>query len=65
MKELIGNPALNGNIAYAPECVYSDNEGKERIYDKMWTGESWWCDIQVCWPTQSIFSLYLYKNPER
>ena len=34
VKELIGNPALyNGNMEYAPEYIYADNEGKERDPD--------------------------------
>ncbi|KAI6027784.1 hypothetical protein BKA83DRAFT_4462512 [Pisolithus microcarpus] len=31
IRELIGNPAFHGNIAYAPEK-----------YDEMWTGDWWW-----------------------
>jgi hypothetical protein len=29
VRELIGNPAFDGNMAYAPERVYADGEGKE------------------------------------
>jgi hypothetical protein len=44
--ELLGNPAFNGSIAYAPERVYTDSKASSRIYDEMWTAD-WWWDIQV------------------
>jgi hypothetical protein len=46
VRELIGNPAFKDYISYVPEKAYRDEEGKERIYDEMWTG-NWWSDIQV------------------
>ncbi|KAI6006884.1 hypothetical protein EDD15DRAFT_2383857 [Pisolithus albus] len=46
IRELIGNPAFNGNIAYAPEKVYTDCHGTTRWYDEMWTGD-WWWETQV------------------
>ena len=46
LSELLGNPAFIDYISYAPERVYSDDEGKERIYDEMWTAE-WWWETQV------------------
>ena len=42
IQELIGNPAFNGSMAYAPEKVYVDQEGRERRYDEMWSGDWWW-----------------------
>ncbi|KAF8545688.1 hypothetical protein OG21DRAFT_1428831, partial [Imleria badia] len=42
VRELIGNPAFNRNIAYAPEKVYIDHEGRTRRYDEMWTADWWW-----------------------
>lgn len=42
IRELIGNPSFNGNMAYAPEKVYMDQEGQTRRYDEMWTGDWWW-----------------------
>ncbi|KZT29567.1 hypothetical protein NEOLEDRAFT_1175239 [Neolentinus lepideus HHB14362 ss-1] len=42
MAELLGNPAFQENIAYAPERVFSDRDGCRRIYDEMWTGDRWW-----------------------
>jgi hypothetical protein len=44
--KLIGNPAFKDIIAYMPEQVFSDSDGKERVYDEMWTGD-WWWDVQV------------------
>lgn len=46
VQELIGNPAFNGEIAYAPERVYTDIDGRSRRYDEMWTGD-WWWEMQV------------------
>ncbi|KAI6095123.1 hypothetical protein EDD17DRAFT_1772574 [Pisolithus thermaeus] len=51
--ELIGNPAFHGDIAYAPEKVYTDCQGSTQRYDEMWTGD-WWWEMQVSdkntWP---------------
>lgn len=46
VRELIGNPVFDGDIAYAPERVYADAEGKIRVIDEMWTAD-WWYDTQV------------------
>jgi hypothetical protein len=46
VRELLSNPAFKEYVCYAPERVYSDNEGKERIFDEMWTGD-WWWEMQV------------------
>ncbi|KAI5990447.1 hypothetical protein EDD15DRAFT_2170319 [Pisolithus albus] len=42
VKELMGNPAFHGEIAYAPEKVYTDRHGTVRRYDEMWMGDWWW-----------------------
>jgi hypothetical protein len=46
VRELLSNPAFVDYTSFAPECVYSDSEGKERIFDEMWTGD-WWWETQV------------------
>ncbi|KAH7908341.1 hypothetical protein BJ138DRAFT_1013010 [Hygrophoropsis aurantiaca] len=46
IRELIGNSAFRDHLAYAPEKVYADIEGKTQLYDEMWTG-GWWWDIQM------------------
>jgi hypothetical protein len=46
VRELMENPSFQGHMAYAPERVYKDEEGKVRIYDEMWTA-NWWWDLQV------------------
>lgn len=46
IRELMGNPAFDGSMAYAPEKVYTDAEGRTRRYDEMWTAD-WWWDMQV------------------
>ena len=42
VKELIGNPAFDGKIAYAPEQVFTNMTADEQIRDEMWTGDWWW-----------------------
>ncbi|KAG1906491.1 uncharacterized protein F5891DRAFT_941482 [Suillus fuscotomentosus] len=42
VRELVGNPAFKEYLAYLPEKVYEDPEGKTRVYDEMWTGDWWW-----------------------
>lgn len=55
IKELLGNPAFRETISYVPERVYSDHEGKDRIYDEMWTAEyctgktTCWCSCCTCY----------------
>ena len=46
VRELLFNPAFVEFVSYAPERVYSDSEGKERIYDEMWSAD-WWWEMQV------------------
>ena len=46
IRELIGNPTFDGDVAYAPERVFRDTEATVRVYDEMWTGD-WWWDTQV------------------
>lgn len=55
IRELMQNPAFKESMAYAPERVYRDSEGKNRIYEEMWTGDWWWkaqvstTSSKVCW----------------
>ena len=42
VRELLSNPAFIDYISFAPECVFSDSEGTERILDEMWTADWWW-----------------------
>jgi hypothetical protein len=46
VRELIGNPTFKDAMEYAPEMVFTDPDGKQRVYDEMWTGD-WWWNIQV------------------
>jgi hypothetical protein len=46
LRNLIGNPSFREHMAYAPEKVYTDKEGRNRQYDEMWTGD-WWWETQV------------------
>lgn len=58
VRELLSNPAFIDYICFAPECVYSDIEGNERIYDEMWTAD-WWRETQVC--HTAVIEKKLYK----
>ena len=42
MKELMGNPMLKEYLRYAPQKCFTDEEGKNRVFDEMWTGDWWW-----------------------
>ncbi|EPQ57716.1 hypothetical protein GLOTRDRAFT_36697 [Gloeophyllum trabeum ATCC 11539] len=46
VRELIGNPAFKEVMAYAPEKVFRDEEGKIQLFDEAWTAD-WWWDTQV------------------
>jgi hypothetical protein len=57
IRELIGNPAFRDAMAYAPERVFSDENGQDRVIDEMWTAD-WWWKIQV--NTSRIFNRKIY-----
>lgn len=42
IRELIGNPAFRDSMRYAPERLYKDKNGKNQVFDEMWTGDWWW-----------------------
>jgi hypothetical protein len=46
VRELMGNPMFKDMLKYAPEKTYFDPDGKNRIYDEMWSAD-WWWDTQV------------------
>lgn len=46
VRDLMGNAAFNGSMAYVPETVYEDERGESRVYDETWTGD-WWSKAQV------------------
>ncbi|KAH7908431.1 hypothetical protein BJ138DRAFT_1012802 [Hygrophoropsis aurantiaca] len=50
IRELIGNPTFQKNLAYAPEKVFLDSNGTIRQFDEMWTGD-WWWEVQKRLPS--------------
>jgi hypothetical protein len=42
MKELMGNPIFRKYMEYAPQKHFLDEEGKNRVFDEMWTADWWW-----------------------
>lgn len=42
VRELLGNPAFRDHLRYAPEHVFLDEEGEDRVYDEAWTADWWW-----------------------
>ena len=50
LKELMGNPMFKNSLEYAPQKHFMDEEGTNRVYDEMWTGD-WWWDTQVKLPS--------------
>jgi hypothetical protein len=46
IEELIGNPAFQHHLDYAPHRVFRDRIGKNQEYSEMNTG-TWWWETQV------------------
>ncbi|KAI5983673.1 hypothetical protein EDD15DRAFT_2178696 [Pisolithus albus] len=46
VRELIGNPTFKDAMKYAPEHLYTSQEGNNRVINEMWTAD-WWWDMQV------------------
>ena len=55
MKELMGNPILKDYLRYTPQKCFTDEEGKNRVFDEMWTGHWWWNTQVVKSPSTSNF----------
>ncbi|KAI6160446.1 hypothetical protein EDD17DRAFT_1778355 [Pisolithus thermaeus] len=55
IRELMGNPAFDGEIVYTPEKVYTDQHGTTQQYDEMWMGD-WWWETQCCLPSGSTIT---------
>ncbi|KAI0694820.1 hypothetical protein C8Q76DRAFT_634235 [Earliella scabrosa] len=49
VRELLGNPLFRQHMRFAPERLYADGEGKQRMYSNMHTAE-WWWDLQMLLP---------------
>ncbi|KAI0690630.1 hypothetical protein BC835DRAFT_1280656 [Cytidiella melzeri] len=45
VRELLGNPMFKNLLAYAPERVYRDSQGRVRHIDETWTA-NWWWEVQ-------------------
>ena len=39
IKELMGNPIFKKSLEYTPQRHYLDAEGKNQVFDEMWTGD--------------------------
>ena len=46
VRELIGKPAFDGYLKYAPERHFADAAGEVEVINEMWTAR-WWWRIQV------------------
>lgn len=53
VRELLGNPVFDGKMRYAPEQLYEDEEGTQRVLNEMWT-EKWWWDTQVSTQSRNL-----------
>ncbi|KAG1721121.1 uncharacterized protein EDB91DRAFT_1256641 [Suillus paluster] len=49
VKELIGNPSFQVDMAYNPARAFSDPAGEHRVIDEMWTAD-WWVEKQKALP---------------
>jgi len=57
IRELIGNPAFRDHMQFAPQKAYEDCEGKNRMFDEMWSGD-WWWNLQVKRASRRSESIY-------
>ncbi|KAF8233108.1 hypothetical protein L208DRAFT_1268663, partial [Tricholoma matsutake] len=39
---LLGNPALDGDVSYAPVQYFTDRMGTNHVLDEGWTADWWW-----------------------
>jgi hypothetical protein len=63
VQELLGNPMFHDVMRYAPERIYRDAEGKERVLNEMWTVEWWWkMQVRHLSVTGLQRSSYLQRN---
>jgi Plavaka transposase len=46
VRELIGKPAFDGYLKYAPERHFADEAEEVEVINEMWTAK-WWWKIQV------------------
>ncbi|KAF8232974.1 hypothetical protein L208DRAFT_1269244, partial [Tricholoma matsutake] len=42
IQELLGIPALNGDISYTPVQYFTDKDGTNCVINKGWTADWWW-----------------------
>lgn len=47
VRELLGNPIFKDVMQYMPIQLFMSADGREQVFNEMWTGE-WWWRIQVC-----------------
>lgn len=47
--ELLGNPVFRDFVRFAPEQLFADEDGEDRMIDESWTAD-WWWDVQVTLP---------------
>ncbi|EPQ50355.1 hypothetical protein GLOTRDRAFT_134022 [Gloeophyllum trabeum ATCC 11539] len=55
IKDLIGNPAFREVLAYVPEWVYADRQGRKRVIDEAWTAD-WWLETQKKLPSGAVIA---------
>ncbi|PBK89361.1 hypothetical protein ARMGADRAFT_1047237 [Armillaria gallica] len=61
VRELLGNPIFKDVMAYAPIQLFTDAEGKEQVFNEMWTGE-WWWKIQEQLPPGVTIALLIISS---
>ncbi|KAF7302340.1 hypothetical protein HMN09_00867600 [Mycena chlorophos] len=57
IRQLMGNPAMQDDLVYAPEKVYTseDRDDESMLVDEMWTA-SWWWKLQQRLPAGATIS---------
>ncbi|KAF8228358.1 hypothetical protein L208DRAFT_1291921, partial [Tricholoma matsutake] len=50
IQELIGNPALNGHIAYTPVQHFTNKDGANHVINEGWIADWWWkTQVSACY----------------
>ncbi|KAI0681780.1 hypothetical protein BC835DRAFT_1409671 [Cytidiella melzeri] len=65
VRELLGNPMFKNLLAYAPERVYRDSQGRVRHIDETWTANWWWEVQQRLPPGSTVVPVILSSDKTR
>ncbi|KAJ7160367.1 hypothetical protein C8R46DRAFT_1286061 [Mycena filopes] len=61
IRELIGNPMFRDAMRFAPEELYADAQGNNRVFEEMWTGD-WWKEMQKRLPPGATIAPLIFSS---